>query len=264
MLPSERGNSLQQTPRIGPAGRAASRPKAPPRSQKMGFSGMRAGDGAGRGARSTPCTGCHQGMMCRAKDARRPCPAWSPHLRLVYCVYQSGGCMEKPNCPALLVSPGDEGEATNSFVDLLRYLISANCRREERGKEQDRAVMEGRGRGWWKREGRKGWGGRGKSSGWGGGKGRGEQGNDGCKQKKKKRRKKMEKSRQTKNRSQKQREGRRDKRAARCQAPRSSQGRKAGGDNASGPVPAPMSWVALGVVGTRGGVTPPKQRLWSH
>lgn len=54
--------------------------------------------------------------------------------------------MGKPNCPALLTSPWDERGATNSFAELLRYLISSNCSWEGRGKEWDRAVDRGKGK----------------------------------------------------------------------------------------------------------------------
>lgn len=54
--------------------------------------------------------------------------------------------MEKPNCPALLTSPGDEREATNSFAELLRYLISSNCSWEDRGKERDSTADGGKGK----------------------------------------------------------------------------------------------------------------------
>lgn len=33
-----------------------------------------------------------------------------PSPCVVYCVYQTGGCMEKPNCPALLTSPEMSGK----------------------------------------------------------------------------------------------------------------------------------------------------------
>lgn len=69
-----------------------------------------------------------------------------PQPHLGYCVYQAGGCVEKPNCPALLSSPWDERGATNSFAELLRYLISSNCSWEDRGKEQDSSVDRGKGK----------------------------------------------------------------------------------------------------------------------
>lgn len=119
---------------------------------------------------------------------------------------------EKPNCPALLTSPGDEREATNSFAELLRYLISSNCSWEDRGKGRDSAADGGKGKRMVEMGRKKGLEGtdgnpwdsvgacvkkeRGR---------KGQQRNDGCKQQKKGR------TRQTKNWSQKQREGRRDK-----------------------------------------------------
>lgn len=54
--------------------------------------------------------------------------------------------MEKPNCPALLTSLGDEWEATNSFAELLRYLISSNCSWEDREKERDSTADGGIGK----------------------------------------------------------------------------------------------------------------------
>lgn len=70
------------------------------------------------------------------QQRRAHCPV------LVIVFIRLGGC----NRPALLTSPGDEREATNSFAELLRYLISSNCSWGDRGKEQDSAVDGGKGK----------------------------------------------------------------------------------------------------------------------
>ena len=169
---------------------------------------------------SIPHAGCCRGTTTMARDARRPTASAAPPAaemcpspRVVYCVYQTEGCMEKPDCPALLTSPGDEREATNSFAELLRYLISSNCSWEDRGKERASAVDGGKGKRMVEMGRKKGIRGT-DGNPWDRMRARikkerereGQRMNDGGKQRKKK-----EKNRQTKNWSQKQRDGRRDK-----------------------------------------------------
>lgn len=86
------------------------------------------------------------GMLSRLCPAQTHWQQRCPSCPVVYCVYQTGGCTEKPNCPALLTSPGDEREGTNSFAELLRYLISSNCSWEDRGKERDSTEDGGKGK----------------------------------------------------------------------------------------------------------------------
>lgn len=94
----------------------------------------------------TPCASSHHGTTRDAHGAMAsvvPPPQRRAHCPVLVIVFiRLGGC----NCPALLTSPGDEREATNSFAELLRYLISSNCSWGDRGKEQDSAVDGGKGK----------------------------------------------------------------------------------------------------------------------
>lgn len=186
------------------------------------------------------------GCASRVPPAAEMCP--SPH------VYQTGGCMEKPNCPALLTSPGDEREDTNSFAKLLRYLISSNCSWEDREKEQDSAADGGKGKRMVETGRKKGLGGM-DGNPWvrvkahmekeGGRKG--QQKNDGYKQQQKK----AKPDKQRTGARNKGEEGK-TKRATCCQAPQSSRGRRADGDESRsrpGPIPALQSQDVLGIVG---------------
>lgn len=99
--------------------------------------------------RRVPPWGNRGGQGCSpCRVQRRPAGGRDVPIapRCLLCLSDWGGCGEKPNCPALLASPGDEREATNSFAELLRYLISSNCSWEDRGKERDSAADGGKGK----------------------------------------------------------------------------------------------------------------------